>query len=263
MAQPSPIHSWKSIVPAVVFAVKFGASSPMCSAMGSLRSDVLVGEPILAPVGEAPGHSIETGSPRRGTGMGTARRRDRASRLNGVGRDLDRSSAGWRVRERPRATLQVEKRRRIGVRTALRRRKAVDTPGVCQDNSRLLSAEGYPSGQRGQTVNLLAMPSKVRILPPPPLEWRGQARKGGCSSMVEPQPSKLMVAVRFRSPAPNFRREIGDSHVEGEHAGDDGFCENDEVSQFPAHIAQSVEHFLGKEEVTGSIPVVGSMGASG
>ena len=25
-----------------------------------------------------------------------------------------------------------------------------------------------------------------------------------------------------------------------------------------AHIAQAVEHFLGKEEVTGSIPVVGS-----
>jgi hypothetical protein len=25
-----------------------------------------------------------------------------------------------------------------------------------------------------------------------------------------------------------------------------------------AHIAQSVEHFLGKEEVTGSIPVMGS-----
>jgi hypothetical protein len=25
-----------------------------------------------------------------------------------------------------------------------------------------------------------------------------------------------------------------------------------------AHIAQSAEHFLGKEEVTGSIPVVGS-----
>ena len=27
---------------------------------------------------------------------------------------------------------------------------------------------GYSSGQRGQTVNLLASPSKVRILPPPP-----------------------------------------------------------------------------------------------
>ena len=29
--------------------------------------------------------------------------------------------------------------------------------------------EGYSSGQRGQTVNLLAKPSEVRILPPPPL----------------------------------------------------------------------------------------------
>ncbi len=26
------------------------------------------------------------------------------------------------------------------------------------------SVDGFPSGQRGQTVNLLAMPSKVRIL---------------------------------------------------------------------------------------------------
>jgi hypothetical protein len=33
------------------------------------------------------------------------------------------------------------------------------------------------------------------------------------------------------------------------------------ISQIPAHIAQSVEHFLGKEEVTGSTPVVGSMGS--
>jgi hypothetical protein len=33
----------------------------------------------------------------------------------------------------------------------------------------ILLAVGYPSGQRGQTVNLLAMPSMVRIhhLPPP------------------------------------------------------------------------------------------------
>src|SRR5690606_40101102 len=29
--------------------------------------------------------------------------------------------------------------------------------------------EGYPSGQRDQTVNLTAPPSQVRILPPPPL----------------------------------------------------------------------------------------------
>ena len=30
------------------------------------------------------------------------------------------------------------------------------------------SMDGFPSGQRGQTVNLLAQPSKVRILLPPP-----------------------------------------------------------------------------------------------
>jgi hypothetical protein len=29
--------------------------------------------------------------------------------------------------------------------------------------------EGFPSGQRDQIVNLTALPSKVRILPPPPL----------------------------------------------------------------------------------------------
>ena len=32
------------------------------------------------------------------------------------------------------------------------------------------------------------------------------------------------------------------------------------LSSERAHIAQSVEHFLGKEEVTGSSPVVGSIG---
>ncbi len=31
--------------------------------------------------------------------------------------------------------------------------------------------EGFPSGQRGQTVNLLAQPSEVRILPPPPYDF--------------------------------------------------------------------------------------------
>ena len=51
--------------------------------------------------------------------------------------------------------------------------------------------------------------------------------------MVEPQPSKLMMRVRFPLPAPV------------------------KSSSF-AHIAQSVEHFLGKEEVTGSNPVMSS-----
>ena len=61
--------------------------------------------------------------------------------------------------------------------------------------------------------------------------------------MVEPQPSKLMMWVRFPSPAPI----ITDYGSAGQADGFD-----------TAHIAQSVEHFLGKEEVTGSNPVMGS-----
>ena len=53
--------------------------------------------------------------------------------------------------------------------------------------------------------------------------------------MVRPQPSKLMMRVRFPPPAPRMK------------------------GQAFAHIAQSVEHFLGKEEVTGSNPVMSSM----
>ena len=41
----------------------------------------------------------------------------------------------------------------------------------------------FPSGQRGQTVNLLATPSEVRSLPSP-----GDA---GVAQLVEHQPSKL------------------------------------------------------------------------
>ena len=50
--------------------------------------------------------------------------------------------------------------------------------------------------------------------------------------MVEPQPSKLMTWVRFPLPAPE-QFELAD-------------------------VAQLVEHVLGKDEVTGSIPVVSS-----
>jgi hypothetical protein len=52
--------------------------------------------------------------------------------------------------------------------------------------------------------------------------------------MVELQPSKLIAWVRFPSPAPKLLV------MSGPHSS-------------------VVEHFLGKEEVTGSIPVVGSI----
>src|SRR5215470_15198328 len=48
--------------------------------------------------------------------------------------------------------------------------------------------ERFPSGQREQTVNLPAMPSKVRILPSPPFLFAGIAQ------LVEREPSKLGVA---------------------------------------------------------------------
>src|SRR5690349_12145146 len=96
---------------------------------------------------------------------------------------------------------------------------------------------GYPSGQRGQTVNLVALPSQVRILLHPcrsrrawnglgpvvvPWGWKpkpqwdcrvspglgnpgtcraGVATNRGCNSMVEYLPSKQATWVRFPSPA--------------------------------------------------------------
>ena len=46
----------------------------------------------------------------------------------------------------------------------------------------------YPSGQRGQTVNLLAEPSEVQILLSP------INLIAGIAQLVEHQPSKLIVA---------------------------------------------------------------------
>ena len=95
---------------------------------------------------------------------------------------------------------------------------------------------GYPSGQRGQTVNLVALPSQVRILlhpcraersdsarrflESPAIEEdaapgtsiagrtrgreKGRSRRAdhrGCNSMVEYLPSKQVTWVRFPSPA--------------------------------------------------------------
>lgn len=49
-------------------------------------------------------------------------------------------------------------------------KEALDRQRKLTNNSVLSEVlEGFPSGQRGQTVNLLAQPSEVRILPPPPL----------------------------------------------------------------------------------------------
>jgi hypothetical protein len=60
---------------------------------------------------------------------------------------------------------------------------------------------------------------------------------GGYSLVVEPQPSKLMMRVRFPLPAPSF---VGST------------------MRF-ALVAQLVEHTLGKGEVSGSNPLKSSI----
>ena len=69
--------------------------------------------------------------------------------------------------------------------------------------------------------------------------------QSGCSLMVKLQPSKLVTRVRFPSPAPEMPVP-----PKGRHGVT--------TSRKDAAVAQSVEHFLGKEEVTGSIPVSSS-----
>ena len=67
--------------------------------------------------------------------------------------------------------------------------------------------------------------------------------------MVEPQPSKLIMWVRSPSPAPIFPAW----RVRFEALG---VVKPDCIDL--AHIAQVVEHSLGKGEVTGSSPVMGT-----
>ncbi len=55
------------------------------------------------------------------------------------------------------------------------------------------SLEGFPSGQRDQTVNLTALPSKVRILPPPPKYTLMQL--GGIKTLLLCEQGKSLVQL--------------------------------------------------------------------
>ena len=101
-----------------------------------------------------------------------------------------------------------------------------------------MHAGRYPSGQRGQTVNLLANAFGGSNPPLPTTSGdltdieRGRTT-GGNSSAVERQPSKLGVAGS---------NPVSRSTICG-----------------IAHVAQSAERVLGKDEVSGSIPDMGSI----
>ncbi len=125
-------------------------------------------------------------------------------------------------------------------------------------------AEGrFPSGQREQTVNLSAS-AFGGSNPPLPTPQSGRCHAvttlnvGGCAEvrtcdagiaqLVERQPSKLGVAGS---------NPVSRSTPNGV-GGRNHFSESRWLSRIgDALVAQSVEHFLGKEEVTGSIPVEG------
>jgi hypothetical protein len=130
-----------------------------------------------------------------------------------------------------------------------------------------VSLEGFPSGQREQTVNLPALPSKVRILPPPPGQElipeiverhlalvvplpESQRLFRGCSSMVEQKPSKLTTRVRFPSPAPETTNIAC------------GLRRNNKQQNGSARstcpCSSVVEHSLGKGEVERSIRSMGT-----
>ena len=110
----------------------------------------------------------------------------------------------------------------------------------------------YPSGQRGQTVNLLAY-AFGGSNPPLPTIFAGEPRRvereRGNSSAVERQPSKLGVA----GSNPVSRSTRFTTAPASTPAGED------RQHRTEAHVAQLAEHALGKGEVSGSIPDMGSI----
>jgi hypothetical protein len=109
------------------------------------------------------------------------------------------------------------------------------------------SEERFPSGQREQTVNLPAMPSKVRILPSPPILLGGNSSVGRARAFQ----------ARGRGFESRFPLQIADGRWRNT-------CRNPNIGNraeghrlIYAQVAQSVEHVLGKDEVGGSSPLLG------
>ena len=87
------------------------------------------------------------------------------------------------------------------------------------------------------------MPTKVRILPSPPRFCRDVSGNSSVGRARAFQARGRGFESRFPL---HLIPDVFEARIESREARENG-----------AHVAQSVEHFLGKEEVTGSIPVVG------
>ena len=110
--------------------------------------------------------------------------------------------------------------------------------------------------------------TEVRILHCPPL-ITDVLHERGSNSGVESQPSKLLVAGS-NPVSRSIERESGNGNRKSSRWCEDAMSEQND-SRFPvsdsrigsAHVAQLAEHVLGKDEVTSSILVVGSMSGRG
>ena len=106
------------------------------------------------------------------------------------------------------------------VRVCGRVAASVDSlPGFPQNTASFL--EGFPSGQRDQTVNLTAQPSEVRILPPPPESGISlcPAREGGGeTAQGHVQAAQQQLGRQLRR---DITEEAGLQSL-GDHAPDEG-----------------------------------------
>src|SRR5437899_8734247 len=142
----------------------------------------------------------------------------------------------------------------------------------------------YPSGQRGQTVNLLAyafggsnppLPTIVAGALSPDQTGGGlrrarlrEARAVRCCAKARLRAARAVLLLREVSVAPRLRR----AHVALQSGGNSSAVERQPSklgvagsnpvsrsrSRVCAHVAQSAEPVVGKDEVSGSIPDMGS-----
>ena len=109
----------------------------------------------------------------------------------------------------------------------------------------LIVSERFPSGQREQTVNLPAQPSEVRILPSPPRVTTTLVGDSGDRDDL-----RTIIARYYTLPyALNLRNYLVLQALVWGLLHPYTFGPVIRYALARAHVAQLVEHFLGKEEV--------------
>ena len=84
---------------------------------------------------------------------------------------------------------------------SMRARWSIDTCGIS-------ITEGFPSGQREQTVNLSPLASKVRILPPPQKVRMDRISEGKCGSIATRGSSSVGRAPAFQAGRRGFEPRL-------------------------------------------------------